>query len=87
VLIRREALQHLVADGLRAHALDEGLHDAEVHVRLEQRQPDLPQRRVDGGLRQPRLAPERSKDPLQPGTERLEHDRDPDRGPASRLRL
>ena len=51
VLRRRQALQDLVADGLRAHAIDERLDDAEVDVRFEQRQPNLAQRGVDRSLR------------------------------------
>ena len=47
LLARREALRHVGAERARAHALDEVLHDLEVDVRLEQREPDLAHRARD----------------------------------------
>ncbi len=56
VLPGREALEHLVADRLGPHPLDERLDDAEVHVGFEQRQPNLAKRGIDGRFAQPGLA-------------------------------
>ena len=61
LLRRREALEHFLIDRAIAHAIDERLDDLEVDVRLEQRHPDLAQRRFDGGLRQPDFAPKRAE--------------------------
>jgi hypothetical protein len=53
--------------------IDERLHDAEIDVRLEQRQADLAQRRIHGRLGQPGLSPQGFEDVLKPGAERFEH--------------
>ena len=69
VRLSQDRLVHrLIAD-----AVDERLDDLEVDVRLEQRQPDLAQRRFDVFGRQPDLAPERLEDVLDAGAERIEH--------------
>ena len=47
LLARREALQHLLADGALPHAPDEVLDDLEIDVGLEQREPDLAHRLRD----------------------------------------
>ena len=46
-LAGRDRLQHLGADGVRAHLVGEGAHHLERDVRLEQRTADLAQGRVD----------------------------------------
>ena len=58
-------LEHLLVDRPIAHAIDERLDDLEVDVGLEQRQPDLAQRRLDGLFGEPRLAAKRLEDVLQ----------------------
>ena len=74
VLVRRQAVQDLVADRLDAHAVDERLDDAEVDVRFEQREPNLAQRGVDRRLRSAALRPRSDlKDVLEAGAERFEH--------------
>ncbi len=73
LLCRRQAPQNRFADRLRPNPIDERLDDAEVDVRFEQREPNLPQRDIDGRLGQPRLAAERLEDVLQAGAERFEH--------------
>ncbi len=52
VLAGIEALQHLVAEAALLDRLRERFDDLEVDVRLEQREADLPHRRVDVGLAQ-----------------------------------
>ena len=51
-----EAVKHLGAHRPLLDAGDEVLHDREVDVRLEQRQPDLAHRLVDVVLGQPAAA-------------------------------
>ena len=53
-----DAAEDLRAHGLLANVGDERLHHPEVHVGLQQGQPDLPQRGVQVGLGQARLAAE-----------------------------
>jgi hypothetical protein len=65
VLGRRQALEHVVTDGLGAHPLDEGLDDAEVDVGFEQRETDLAQGGVNGAFRQPGFAAKRLEDVLE----------------------
>src|SRR6266540_1316639 len=50
LLARRQALQHLLAERALAHLRHELLHDLEVDVGLEQREPDLAHRAGDGLL-------------------------------------
>ncbi len=73
MLGRRQALQDLVADRLDAYPLDERLDDAEIDVRLEQRETNLAQRRIDRPLRQPGFPSQGLEDILKPGAEGLEH--------------
>ena len=47
LLARRQAREHLLADGALAHGGDERLDDAEVDVGLEQREADLAHRAID----------------------------------------
>jgi hypothetical protein len=60
----RQALQDFLIDGAIADAIDEGLHDLEVHVGFEQGETDLPERSFDRLLRQPRVAAERTENAL-----------------------
>ncbi len=71
-LVGAQALQHVLAHGPDSNPLEELLDDLEVDVRLQERQPDLTQRRVDLGLREDTLAPQRLEDPLEPLGERVE---------------
>ena len=57
LLDRRQALQDGLIGRLVANAIDERLDDLEVDVGFEQRQPDLPQRRLDVFRGQTHLAP------------------------------
>ena len=65
LLGRGEAVEHRPFGGPIANPIDEGLDDLEVDVRLEQRQPDLPQRTLDRLRRQPHLAAQRPEHILQ----------------------
>src|SRR5215203_570692 len=73
LLGRREALEHLLAQRALAHPLDEGLDHPEVDVGLEQRHPDLAQRRVEGLGRDPALALELAEDVLELILQTVEH--------------
>ena len=73
LLRRRQAPQDVLAHRALADAVDERLDDLEVDVGLEQRHADLAQRRLDGRLRQPRLAAQRPEDVLEAIAERIEH--------------
>jgi len=73
LLRRRQAAKDLLIDGPVSHAIDKGLDDLEVDVRLEQRHPDFPEGGFDGLLGQPRFAAERTEDILQAGRECFEH--------------
>ena len=72
-LVGAQALQHVLAHGARAHALDELLRDLEVDVGLEEREADLAERVVDLGLAEDTLPAKGPEDPLEPLAERLEH--------------
>ena len=67
LLRRRQALEHLLVDGPIADAIDERLDDLEVDVRLEQRHPDLAQRRLDGRFREAGFAAKGAEDSLRGG--------------------
>ena len=73
LLPRRQAPEDRLVHRPVADAVDERLDDLEVDVGLEQRQPDLAQRRLDVLGRQPDLAAQRLEDVLDAGAERLEH--------------
>ena len=70
----REAAQHVLAHGAVAHAVHERLHDLEVDVGLEQRQPDLAQGGFDRGLGQARLSPKGAEHILEARAQGVEHD-------------
>ena len=70
---RRQALQNLLIDRAIAYPVDEGLDDLEIDVGLEQRHPDLAERRLDGRFRQPDFAAERAKYSLEAVAERFKH--------------
>ena len=74
-LRRREALEDILLHRPIAHAVDEGLDDLEVDVRLEQREPNLAQRRLDVLRREPSLASQRLEDILEACAEGVEHGR------------
>ena len=57
-LTGRDRLDHIRADGAAAHLVDEGTHDIEGDVRLQQGAPDLAERHVDVRLAQGAAAPE-----------------------------
>ena len=67
LLARRDALQHVAADRLRAHASDEVLDDRERHVRLEQGDPHVTQRGAHVRLTQRTAPSQRLEDPVKPG--------------------
>ena len=73
MLIGRQTLQDLLVDGAIAHPVDESLDDLEVDVGLEQRHPDLAQRRLDGRFREADLAAQGAKDALEAIAEGLKH--------------
>ena len=60
-----EALEHLLADGTLAHSGDEVLDDAEVDVRLEQRQAHLAQGGIDVRLGNAAAATQAAEDAAQ----------------------
>ena len=61
--------------GAFAHPLDERLDHPQVHVGLEQRQPDLAQRRLERLGGDPALALELAEDVLELALETVEHGR------------
>ncbi len=65
VLLGREALQHLFAERMLAHAADERLNHRERDVGLEKRHADLPQRLVDVALGDLSVAAEPLEDLLE----------------------
>ena len=71
-----EALEDVVPEGVRLHARDEVLDDLEVDVGLEEREPDLAHRLVDGVLVQPLGAAEVTQGRLEPVGEGIEHGRE-----------
>ena len=73
LLRRRQAAEHVLPHRPVANAVDERLDDLEVDVGLEQREPDLAQRRLDVLGRQPRLAAQRLEDVLQACAQGVEH--------------
>ena len=56
LLRRGQAFQNLLIHRAIANAIDERLDDLEVDVRLEQRHPDLAERRLDGRFGEPEFA-------------------------------
>ena len=75
LLRRRQAAENILPHRAVANPVDERLDDLEIDVRLEQRQPDLAQRRLDVLGGEPRLATKGLEDVLEACTERVEHDR------------
>jgi hypothetical protein len=69
----REAGQHLLADGLGTHIVDECLHHRQRHVRFEQRHAHLAQGVTDIGLGQARLAAQALERGLQATGQVLKH--------------
>ena len=62
LLAGSDRADHFFADGALAHLLDEGLHDFERDVGLEQRAADLAQRRIDVGFAERAAAGEAIED-------------------------
>ena len=79
LLARRHRAGDLGADGALADLLDEGLHDLERDVGLEQRAADLAQRRVDVGLAEGAAAAQAIEDFPKPVAKAFEHSRFPSR--------
>ena len=73
LLSRRELLRDLRPHGALAYPGGELPHDGKRDVGLEQREPDLPQGRLDVKIGQVAFAPELLEDPLHPIAETLEH--------------
>src|SRR5262249_35718586 len=73
LLARGEALENLVPHGLLADALDEGPHDLEVDVGLEEGDPHLAERLLDVVLGQAAGASETVEDRLQTLRQCFEH--------------
>ena len=74
LLARAQAGQDLRADRLLADPADEVLHDLEVDVGLEQRQPDLAHRRIDVGLADAAAAGQAGERLAQSIAEGVEHE-------------
>ena len=75
-LLRRvEGLGDLLTDDRLAQPLDEALDDLEVDVRLEQGEPDLLQRRVDGLLVEATTPPDLVEGAVESLGEGVEHGR------------
>ena len=73
LLVRRQALEDVLVDRPIAHAIDERLDDLEVDVGFEQRQPDFPERQLDGLLREPALSANIAENVLEAAGKGLEH--------------
>ena len=73
VLLRREAPQHLLAERVPLHGVDEVAHDRDVHVRFEQRQAHVTERFLDVALRDPPLALQLAEERVELLAEGLEH--------------
>ena len=73
LLTRRQAVEHVGADGLLADARDEVLDDLEVDVGLEQGQADLAHGGVDVGFADPAAAGQVAERLAQPVAEGVEH--------------
>ena len=72
-LRRRQLLHHLPADRLLANARGEILDDRKRHVRLQEREPDLSERRVEMVFGQVAFALELLEDSLDSISQRFEH--------------
>ncbi len=72
-LARRKASRDLFAHGPLANAIDEGLYDRQRDIRLEQREPHLPQRVLDIGFGKPPLATQTACGVGQPSCQILKH--------------
>ena len=73
VLPRREALEHLLADGVRAHGRDEVLHDLKMNVGLEERDAHLAQGILDVLLGQLPAAAQALEDGIESCAQIVEH--------------
>src|SRR6185436_9833822 len=73
LLARRQRLQHVQAHRLDADALDEGLHDLEIDVGLQQGHAHLAQGLLDVLLRQPAESAEPIEDAGQAIGQAIEH--------------
>ena len=73
LLGRRQAAKNLLVHRPIAHTIDEGLDDLEIDVRLEQRETNLAQRRLDVRLGEAPLTADRLEDVLEACAERVEH--------------
>ena len=73
LLRRRQAAQHLLAHRAVADAVDEGLDDLEIDVRLEQREPNLAQRGLDQVFGEAPLPAKRLENVLQTCAEGVKH--------------
>ena len=73
LLARSEALRQVDPDQLLADPSDEVPDDPQVDVRLQEGQPDLPQRLVDVGFAQPAAAAQAAEDGIEAIGEALEH--------------
>ena len=63
-MLGAQAREHFLIDGSIADAVDEGLDDFEVDVRLEQRHADLAQRHFHRFRREASLAPDGAENVL-----------------------
>jgi hypothetical protein len=72
-LSRRQAADHLLSQGLRAHRLDEMLDHRERDVGLEQRDAHFAQRLLDVRFGQPRFAADLLDDLGEPRGQVVEH--------------
>jgi len=73
VLLRREAAEHLLAEGVAFDRLDEVADDVEVDVGLEEREPHVAQRFFDVALGDPPLALQLAEERVELLAEGLEH--------------
>ena len=73
LLARSQALREVHPDELLADPRDEIPDDPQVDVRLQQGQPDLPQRLVDVGLAQPAPSAQPAEDRVEAVGQALEH--------------
>ena len=73
LLAGRDALQHLLAERLLAHARDEVLDDVEVDVGLQQGQADLPHRARNRLFVEPPALAQIAESALEPIGKRVEH--------------
>src|SRR5213593_4756921 len=73
VLLRREAAEHLLAEGVAFDRLDEVADDADVDVGLEKREPHVAERVFDVALRDPPLALQLAEERVELLAEGFEH--------------